>query len=71
MLDEPRTNGLPTSNLVLAMIVAFAAFVVAIITRNFWLSLALGVVGAAAFVYAVRRLRQYRKNLPEDDIDIL
>ena|SRR5438270_12460459 len=62
-------NSLPARNVVVVVIVAFALFVVAIITRNFWLSLILGIAGAFAFAYAAFLLREYRKRLPEDKKD--
>ena len=64
MVRNPRL-----SKVVVAVIVAFALFVVAIIARNFWLSLILGIAGAVDFAYAVFLLREYRKRLPEDEKD--
>jgi hypothetical protein len=58
---------LPPSDVALAVIAALILFVVAIIARDFWLSLILGVIGAATFVYAVFQLRKFEKSLPEDD----
>jgi predicted PurR-regulated permease PerM len=51
----------------LPVIAALILFVVAIFVRNFWLSLILGVIGAATFAYAVFRLREYQKSLPDKD----
>jgi uncharacterized protein (DUF58 family) len=59
----------PSLKIIVAVIVAFALFVVAILARNFWLSLILGIAGAGAFAYAVLLLRQFRKRLPEDEKD--
>jgi hypothetical protein len=54
-----------------AVILAFALFIAAIITRNLWLSLALGSAGALTFGYAVLCLRGSHKNLPQDNQDEL
>ena len=64
MVRNPRP-----SKVVVTVIVAFALFVVAIIARNFWLSLILGIAGAVVFAYAVFLLREYRRRLPEDEKD--
>ena len=60
-------NPVPPSNVAVAVIVAFALFIAAIIVRNFWLSLILGIAGAVTFAYAVFLLREYRKSLTSDE----
>jgi hypothetical protein len=62
-------NPVPPSNVAVAVavIVAFALFIIAIIVRNFWLSLILGIAGAVTFAYAVFLLREYRKSLTSDE----
>ena len=62
-------NPVPPSNVAVAVvvIVAFALFIIAIIGRNFWLSLILGIAGAVTFAYAVFLLREYRKSLTSDE----
>jgi uncharacterized membrane protein len=55
------------SNVAVAVIVAFALFIVAIIVRNFWLSLILGIAGAVTIAYAVFLLREYRNSLTRDE----
>jgi hypothetical protein len=55
------------SNIALAVVAAFATLLIAIIVRNFWLSLVLEVLGVATFAYAAILLREYRKGLPNDD----
>jgi Flp pilus assembly protein TadB len=57
----------PPSDVAFPVIAALVMFIVAIIVRNFWLSIILGVIGAATFAYAVFRLREYQKCLPNDD----
>ena len=64
----PR-NPLPPSNIVVTVIVAFGLFIVAIIARNFSLSLILGIAGAITLAYAVFLLREYRKSLPNEGKD--
>lgn len=59
-------NPVPPSNVAVAVIVAFALFIVAVIVRNFWLSLIFGIAGTVTFAYAVFLLHEYRKNLPND-----
>ena len=65
------SNSPPPTNVVVAVIGAFALLVLAIIARNFWLSLILGIAGALMFAYAVFLLRERRKALPEDESDAL
>jgi len=60
-------NALPRSNITLAVVAAFAMLLLAILVRNFWLSLVLGVAGAATFAYAAALLREHRRSLPNDD----
>jgi hypothetical protein len=60
-------NHLPPSDVILAVIAGLAMLLGAIIARNFWLSLALGIVGAATFAFALFRLHQYRRSLPKAD----
>ena len=60
-------NPVPPSHVAVAVIIAFALFIVAIIVRNFWLSLIFGIAGAGTFAYAVFLLREYRKSLPNDE----
>ena len=57
----------PPSNVAVAVIVAFALFIVAIIVRNFWLSLILGIAGVVTIASAVFLLREYRKSLTSDE----
>jgi hypothetical protein len=59
-------NPLPSSRIVVPLILAFALFIGAIIARNFWLSLVLGLAGALTFAYAVLVLRESRKGLPDE-----
>ena len=54
-------NPLPSSRIVVPLILAFALFIGAIIARNFWLSLVLGLAGALTFAYAVLVLRESAK----------
>lgn len=58
---------LPPSDLALAVIAALAMLMVAIIVRTFWLSLILGIIGAATFAYVLFRLREHQKSLPGED----
>jgi uncharacterized membrane protein len=60
-------NPVPPSNVAVAVIVAFVLFIVAIIVRDFWLSLILGIAGAVTIAYAVFLLREYRKSLTRDE----
>lgn len=60
-------SALSCSTIVLPIVVAFALFIGAIIARDFWLSLALGIAGAGTFAYAVVLLRRARKVLPGDE----
>lgn len=62
-------NRPPVSNIFVAVAVGFALFIVAIIARNFWLSLALGIAGGIALAYAVFLLREYRMGLSREDKD--
>ena len=57
----------PPSNVAVAVIVAFALFIVAIIVRNFWLSLMVGIAGVLTTAHAVFLLREYRKSLTSDE----
>ena len=58
---------LPPSTIAIAAVAAFVMLLVAIIVRNFWLRLVLGVLGAATFVLAAVLLREYRRGLPSKD----
>lgn len=62
-------NRVPASNIVAVVIAGFAFFIVAIIARNFWLSLALGIAGGVTLAYAVFLLREYRIGLSKEDED--
>jgi len=57
------------SSVVVPVIVAFALFIGAIIARNFWLSVGLGIAGAITLAYAVFLLFEYRNSLPNDEKD--
>jgi len=59
-------NPLRSYRIVVALIFALALFIGAIIARNFWLSLGLGLAGALTFAYAVLVLREARKSLPDE-----
>jgi hypothetical protein len=59
-------NTLRSSRIVVPIILAFALFIGAIIARNFWLSLALGLAGVLTFAHAVLVLRKSRKGLPDE-----
>jgi hypothetical protein len=63
MVRSPR----PPSIIGLAVVAALAMLLIAIMARNFWLSLVLGVFGAATFAYAALLLREYRRSFPNDD----
>lgn len=60
-------NPLSPSKIAIAAVAALVMLLVAIIVRNFWLSLILGVLGAATFVLAAVMLREYRRRLPDED----
>lgn len=73
-VDAPRAdkggmarNPLPPSSIALLVLAALAMLLIAIVVRIFWLSLALGVLGAATFSYAAALLHQYRRKLPDRD----
>jgi threonine/homoserine/homoserine lactone efflux protein len=59
-------NALSCSTIVVPVVIASALFIGAIIARNFWLSLALGIAGVGAFAYAVFLLREARKSLTDE-----
>lgn len=60
-------NALSCATIPLAVVVASTLFVIAIITRDFWLSLGLGIGGTILFASAVFLLREARKSLPDDE----
>jgi hypothetical protein len=57
----------PPSMIGIAAAAGFAMLLIAIIVRNFWLSLVFGVVGTGTFVLAAILLREYRRGLPDKD----
>jgi len=63
---EMTRNPVPPARIVVPLILAFALFIGAIIARDFWLSLGLGLGGALTFAYAVIVLREARKRLREE-----
>jgi hypothetical protein len=60
-------NPLRPSSIALFVLAALAMLLIAIIVRIFWLSLTLGVLGAATFGYAAALLHEYRRRLPDRD----
>lgn len=59
----------PVTNITAVVGVGFALFIVAIIARNFWLSLVLGIAGGITLAYALFLLREYRTHLSKEDED--
>ena len=59
-------NPLPRRNIALAAVAGLAMLLIAIIVRSFWVSLVLGLVGAAAFAYAAVLLREYGRSLADN-----
>jgi hypothetical protein len=57
------------SSVVVPVVAAFALFIGAIIARNFWLSLGLGIAGAITLAFAVSLLLESRKSLLNDEKD--
>ena len=58
-------NALSCSALVVPLVLAAALFIGAIIAQDFWLSLALGIVGVGSSLYGAFLLREPRKGLPD------
>jgi threonine/homoserine/homoserine lactone efflux protein len=65
-MSRKTRNVLSCSAIVVPTAVASAFFIAAIIAQNLWLSLALGIAGAATFAYAIFRLREMRKSSPKN-----
>lgn len=60
-------NPLPPLSIALLVLAALAMLLIAIVVRIFWLSLILGVLGAAMFTCAAALLHAYRRRLPDRD----
>lgn len=60
-------NAPRAANMAFTVVAAFTMLLIAIIVRNFWLSLILGVGGVATFTYATALVREYRRSLPNRD----
>ena len=61
-------NAVPHSKIAFSVVAALLMLLIAIIVRHsFWVSLVLGVLGTATFVYAAVLVREYWRSLPNRD----